>query len=325
MKSFNRFLGFSALILVILMITSFMIAFSYTVSHPDLFDSFHISFSDSFNWNINNHKSSDYETIVEAKNFTTDNVISTISINSDFTEIIFIEEDRSDILVEQYLEKPNTSAYRTSYDVSVDDDELKIISSQSIFNIMLDRDYENKITIHVPNNVHFTTLDIKSALKEITKESILSNVDNIYIDDNIGRVTIDITSPKEVVKVTSDIGSITITGSSNISTLDLTSNLDSIYLDFDGNIDYLYMESDLGSINAIITGAIQAGNIVTDIGKVVLRFGSDIGSLDVTTSVGNIDLYMRENFSTYAQSDTGSENIITIESDTGSISINAIE
>jgi len=337
MKSFNKFLGVLAIILFITMATSLFIAFSYAMSHPELLDSLQINITNDFNWGLSRAKSSDYDTIVESHDFNTLGSIEGIYIKTDIADIAFIMEDREDIYVEQYLEKPDTSAYKTTYDVSLDNNELKIISSQNTFNLLVDKDYTNKITIHVPLDAHFTTLDIETDLTDINDLSIINNVDNLYLNTDVGNIAINITSPKEIVKIASDIGTVAITGSSYINTLELSSNLDAISLDFNGSIDYLYINTDLGKVDSTITGDIKIATINTDIGDMNLEFDSDIGSLEIVTDQGNISLLISRSFNIYAHNDLNSitsdfplmdkssGNVISLESSLGAITIKAIE
>ena len=127
MKSFHRIMGYLSGIFVLMIIVSISISSSYMKRNE-------ITFSQLFsetgslqyggNWSLSleglfsNHlKSSDYETIriEESNQF---DLAKEIFISSSIEDVIFIEEDRSDIQVDYYRELPDTNADSVRYRAS---------------------------------------------------------------------------------------------------------------------------------------------------------------------------------------------------------------
>lgn len=309
MKSFNKFLGLTSVVLLILLIGSIFVISMYLVSNPKIADDFSIDFPHnlSVNWgSFGGKRSSSFKTVVieESKSFS---VCDEIVIDTAFEDIIFVEEERDNILVEYYHEKPDTPLYKVSYSIDYTDDKLTITSNSTIRSLMTDKSYDRYVKIYVPNDYTFETLDLSSSLGEINNDSILSNVDNLIVNADLGDVNFEIESPKKSVTLNCDMGRLEFTSFASIESFDASCSLGDINIELMDPVGALWCTVDMGSLDISAEDTIDKATLNASMGNIDGKFKGHVGSMTAEADMGNITMSLHDNeeSTAYADADLG--------------------
>lgn len=314
MRSFNRFMGIAALVLVIVMIGSIIFASSYISSHRELLSELGInSHGNAIQWNwpfSSNERSSHYETLTQSDE-STFTLPESIILDIGTDELVFIEEDRTDILVEYINEYPDTPLYQIDYQTEMKNDNLYITSSQNIKSLYLDKDYESRITVHVPQDFELDTLDLTMSMGEITQQSIMNKVNNLILSANLGDIDVEIDSPKDSLNIDCAMGSIELDVNAPVKTLDCQASFGEVNLNLGSSIAILSTSADMGSINITAESDIQTVELTAQMGSITGNFDGRVDKLTANCDMGSINLEMEktDGITAYIDADMGSVEI----------------
>ncbi|PKM93829.1 MAG: hypothetical protein CVU84_13020 [Firmicutes bacterium HGW-Firmicutes-1] len=314
MRGFHKFLGITSLILSIVLIIAISFTGYYISKHKDILSNFgNLQINDgknlNYNWSIfNNNKSSQFETVTASQ---TDNfsLSDSIVINSSLEDVIFVEEDRTDIMVEYYNEHPSSPLYSVEYKVEQVENTLYINTYYSVTDIFIDREYDSYIKVHVPTDYVCNTLDLTLSMGEITNQSIFGKINNLYLTSSLGNIDLDITTPKESISVHSEMGDIDLRVSAPVTSFDSTSNFGEMSLDFTDIIESLVCELDMGSLDITAAKNIEVVNLTARMGEIVADFNGKVANLNTSTEMGNVDLSFANNKNSTAYIDSNMGNI----------------
>lgn len=309
MKGFHKFLGVTALILSIMLIISVSFTGYYISKHKYILNSlgnFQIINGSNIDYNLsffNNNRSSQFDTLTT---FQTDNfsLSDSIVINSSLEDVIFITENRSDIMVEYYIEYPNSSLYSIDYKAEQVENTLYINTYYSVTDIFIDRDYESYIKVHVPTNYECNILDLTLSMGEITNQSIFDNVNNLNISASLGDIDLEIKSPKESILVVSEMGNIDIKVSAPVTSFESKTNFGEMKLDFTDYVGSLICDLDMGSLELTSENDIQVASFTTRMGSTEGSFNGKIANLTASADMGNIELSFANNKNSTAYIDS---------------------
>lgn len=315
MKGFHKFLGVTALLLTGILILTLTFTGYYISRHKEILTQFqNVHFPSitnmQYDWTLfNSQKSSSFETLTSSQTDYFD-LAETIVIDVSLENIAFIEEDRTDILVEYFNEHPNSPLYKFDYSPKMIDNTLYITTNYTITDLFIDKTYKSKITIHVPKDYVCKNLDITLSMGELTNKSIFNNVSNLKLTAKLGDIDVDITSPKDSLIVNSEAGNIKLNMSAPVELFESKSNFGEINLEFSDNVGSLLSELDMGNLDIeskkpinVVSLSAKMGNIEGDfigkvseltaaaeMGNIEMTFGSNEGStVYIDTDLGNID------------------------------------
>lgn len=312
MRGFHKFLGITALILTIILILTLTFTGYYISRHKEILTKLqNIHFPNMSNvdyeWSLfNSQKSSSFETLTTTK---TDyfELPETMVIDVSIEKIEFVEEDRSDILVEYYNEYPNSPLYNVDYNSNMMDGTLYISTSYKISDLFIDKTYKSKITIHVPKDYVFNNLDITLSMGELNDQSILKNVNNLKMTAKMGDITASITTPKESLVINTEAGNIDLDISAPVSVLESKSNFGETRLKLSEHVGSLICELDMGNLVIKSLKSIDVMSFTAKMGSIEGEFKDEIGKLVAIAEMGNIELTFdkNENATVYIDSDMG--------------------
>lgn len=312
MKGFHKFLGVTALLLTVILILTIAFTGYYLSRHKEILSQFRSTHfpgitNIQYDWSFfNNQKSSSFETLTTSK---TDNfeIADTIVIDVSFEDLVFIKEERTDIMVEYFNEYPNSPLYQVIYDSEMIDKTLYISTQYSISDLFIDKDYKSNITIHVPNDYICNNLDITLSMGEITDLSIFDGVNNLKLTAKLGNIDMNITSPKDTLIVNSEAGNIDLTMTAPIGHFESKSNFGETHLNFSNTVGSMLCELDMGNLVVQSSGPIETVNLAAKMGNIEAYFDENIGQLFATADMGNIemDFGANKNATVYIDSDMG--------------------
>jgi hypothetical protein len=290
-------MGFLSGIFLLIIILSVTVASSYMqrndISFEDLFDgSSSIQYGNDWNFNGNfifnqTNKSSDYETRIIEKNETFD-IVDELFISTTIEEVVFVEEDRSDILVEYYRESPDTGAYDVKYKTSSTSNKLSVSTSLSIRNLRLNKEYKGKITIHIPSDYIFEKVTLDSGAAKIRTENIYSKTRALSIIASFGDIDITTDSPIEKVNVRCNLGSITLNVNKPINDLYIDCEMGDIKINTSSIIEYVSVVNNMGSINADFLENISGATFENNMGDINVTFHkNDDMAIYIDTNLGD--------------------------------------
>lgn len=316
MKSLNKVLGITAIVLVVLLFSTLIATSVYLTSNKEIleeFPSFHGFTNRSFYFNnsIGPHKrSSSFQTLEVSREDRFENPKSMV-IDVAIEPILFIEEDRSDILVEYYHEYPDSSLYSFDYKTNMENDILYISSSYTVLDIFFDRDYESYIYIHVPTGYTLDTLDLTYDLGEVTDDSIFESVNDLNIHANLGDVNLSIDSPKNNLSITCDMGNIALITNAPIKKLNAEANFGKIELNLLETVGSLYTNLDMGNLELYAEGKIESAFTEADMGNIHADFKEQVKTLVARADFGNVSMtfYNNPSSTVYTNSDFGNTKI----------------
>ncbi len=310
MRSFNRFMGITALVLVVVLIGSIIFTSTYVASHRELLNELGGN-GVQWNWSFgSNERSSHYETLTQSDE-TSFALPESIILDIGTDELIFIEEDRKDILVVYVNEYPDTPLYQVDYHTEMKNDTLYITSSQNIKSLYLDKDYESRITIHVPQDFKLDTLDLTMSMGEITQQSIMNNVDNLILSANLGDIDVEIDSPKDSLSIDCAMGSIELDVNAPVKTLDCQASFGEVNLNLGSSVGSLSTSADMGSINITAQSDIQTVELSAQMGSITGNFDGRVDKMTADCDMGSINLEMEktDGITAYIDADMGSVEI----------------
>lgn len=300
MKSLDRTLGTLAGIFLLMIIISILAISSYSASHD-------ISFKSLFN-------SPDFDTI-EIEESNQFQIPKEIFVSTTIEQVIFIEEERSDVLVEYSRELPDSEFYHVKYKAEEVDDQLYITATHSSQFLIFGGDYKGVITLHIPKGQHFNKITIDSNIANLEAEHIYSNADEIKIITNIGNINFKAVYPSDKIEISSNIGSIHLSNTAILQNIYISCDSGNISIDSYNTIQSLQIENDAGSIQGTFQNFIEKANITTNIGSINVKFlDNQEMTIYMNTSVGDTS----SDFKTVSKAKT---NYI-FTTDVGSIHIN---
>lgn len=312
MKSFNKFLGITAIVLVILLFSTFVAASVYLSTNKEILNEFssYLGFNGhqfNFNSSIGRHKKSSLFKTLEATQKDQFENPKSIVLDVSVEHLTFIEEGRSDILVEYYHEYPDSPLYSFDYKANLDNDTLYISSFYNTVDIFFDRDYESYINIYMPKGYTLNTLDLTYDLGEVTNDSIYESVNDLNIHANLGDVNLSIDSPKNNLSITCDMGNINLTTNAPIKKLNAEADFGKIDLTLLDTVESLYADLDLGNLELYAEKEIMNVFTQANMGSINADFKEHVKFLVAGADVGSIKMTFYNNPSTtvYTTSDMG--------------------
>lgn len=343
MKTFNRNLGYLAIIFFVMIIASVSVASSYMrrndISFIDLFEgTTHIQFDDNFDLKLNSllndlEKSSHFDTKVIEKTSKFEPA-KELFVSSSIEEIVFIEEDRDNIQIDYYRELPDSKYYTVDYNADSTKEKITVSASMSVKNLAINSDYKGSITIHVPKNYIFDKITIDSGISKLKDSNIYLNTKDLTILSSLGDVKLEITKPLETLHITSNLGSVNLDINSTIDKVMINCDLGKIDLTVNDPINILTLEENMGDIKLISNANINFTSIHNNMGRIDSEFNESVGGSDFYSNIGSIDVTFSKNkdISVFAKTSLGkvSSDFPTtekdktnykFESDMGSISI----
>lgn len=310
MKSFDRFLGISALVLFVVLMVSGMVAVSYVMGNPGMFNSANFRVDEDFHFSFSDTRSSDYPTLnISQQNVFEVSEINAIKLDIDFADVLYVEEDRDDILVKHYIEYPDTNNYSYTYSCNQSGDVINIRSSVRSYNLHMDLDYIQYITIYVPENMHLDVYELTSSIGSIGNDSIPSNVDLLYIEADLGDIRVDLTNHLNDLRLSADIGEIYATTTASIESLEITSPIGFVSLESSEAIHTLEIDSNIGDVYLVLGDITEYGHLEMDIASADITINGHVKEMNVDGNMGDITLTVASGNTVYAYND--SENIYT--------------
>lgn len=314
MSSFHKTMGYLSAIFLIMIVLSLSIANSYMSQNNINFDSIfgesgNLSYDARNNISIfdSGQSSSNYETVNKNESKTFD-LVDEIFVSTSTEEVVFVEESRSDILVEYSRELPDTNKYQVDYKVDSSNNKLTISASMKSSNIAINKIYEGTILIHVPTDYVFDKITIDSGAAKITSDNIYTNTKSLSTIASFGDIDIDIDAPIEEVIISCSFGSIIVDVDNKIQDLDITCDLGRIELNINDNIDTLTINEELGDVQVASTASIKEVTITNSMGAIYAMFEETVGSVSIENSMGDIivDFYDNPDISIYINTELGS-------------------
>ena len=313
MKGFHKFLGVTALLLIGVLIFTITFTGYYISRHKEILTQLN-SFSFPGVTNIqydlsifDSQKSSSFETLTSTK---TDNfqIADTIVINVSLENVEFVKEDRSDIMVEYYNEYPNSALYKVDYTSEMTDNTLYITTNYSITDLLIDKTYKSKVTIHVPKDYICKNLDITLSMGELSDKSILEDATNLKLTAKLGDIDVNITNPKDSLIVTSEAGNIDLNITAPVEIFESKSNFGETRLDFSDHVGELLCELDMGNLIITSKRPIDVVSLTAKMGNIEAEFDEDVKQLSANADMGNIEMTFgaNENSTVYIDTDMGS-------------------
>lgn len=297
------------------------------------------------NWNVNwnngnvnvswsNNRFKKYKTINNSivDNFSTA-TIKDIDIQTDISNLIFVEEDRQDVQVDYAYSKPDTSDYTVIYDAELKGNTLVIQQELKIKNYPSSIDaYDNDITIRIPKGLQVDQLSYHNNLGAIKDSFFYSRVKELELNASLGKIDIKLDNDLDKVKLVASMGDLKLVSDADITTLDMKADNGKLNLTSRGDIKNLIMNASMGSITTNNKGTIHNCTMNADMGSIRGTFYKQLKSLKVKCDMGSVDLTLYENDYTVFNTDVsmgklttdfqkGSNKDFEIECDMGSITL----
>lgn len=312
MKSINKFMGATALVLAFLFIASIVGGSIFISTHRWLLNDFgNMNFVNGrnmdFNFSFDGKKSSTFETLTNSKTESFP-LAKSIVIDVAMDKITFIEEDRTDIKIDYYNEQPDSPFYEVSYKAEELDGTLYINSTFSVSNLFIDQNYEHTITIYIPKDYECDLLDLNISMADITEDSIFDGARNINIHSNMGSIELEVTTPKDTLSITCDMGDIDLIVSAPIESIDVKTNFGEMNLDVNATVGTLWCNLDMGSLEIASDSVIDQVNLSAKMGSIECTFKEHINKLSADANMGSIDIEFGNNddSTVYANANAGS-------------------
>lgn len=316
MKSFHRTMGYLSSIFLLMIILSIVIASSYmnrnSISLTQLFS----EVGDISNNSTNNisfwgsgKSSSDYTTVNISESETFD-LVEEIFVSASIEEVIFIEDDRDDILVEYHRERPDTSNYEVNYSANASNNKLSISATLKSKSISINKAYKGTIKIYVPNDYRFDKVTIDSGAAKITSENIYTNTNSLSAIASFGDIDFEINNPIDEVIISCNFGSIKVEVNESIKDFDVTCDLGEINLTLNDSIDTLTVNEDMGDVEINATSPLGSVNIQNNMGAIEAEFLESVEALVIENNMGDINVSLHDNddITIYMDTDLGSVN-----------------
>ncbi len=302
MQTFHSFIKKSCIFFLILTIASITISVSYMRRHDISLS----AFVDEYGYIVQNQntsylsdnmasaifssdRSSDYPTRTIEKSDTF-SLPTEIFITSDIEKISFVEENRTDLLVEYFREIPDTNKYQVNYEAHLENSQLYISSSSSANNLAITQNYNGSIRIHIPTNTHFDKLSFESNAALVTDSNIYTNTDVLSIMADLGDIDLTVENALDSLYIRCDLGSVSLNTKEDIEQLDVESEFGSVDLTLNGKLALLNIEEDLGDIDLLTTQPIDKIFITTELGNIDAYLHGGVDAINVSTSLGAIDV-----------------------------------
>lgn len=316
MKKFHKLLGTTALTLTIVLVLTTTFTGYYLSKHKEILTQFHtMNFAPfvtnvHYDWSlINNQKSSSFKTITDTKknNFP---LCDTLVINVTLENLKFVEEDRTDILVEYTNEHPDTNLYQIDYRAEKIDQTLYVETEYAISDLFIDKEYKSGIVIHVPKNYTFKNMDMTLSMGQVNSDNIYEHVNNLKITSNLGDIRLDITTPKDSLIVDNDAGNMELTVSAPISEFEAKSSFGESKFEFEDTVKSIVCDLDMGNLTLETQKPIDQVSLVTNMGNINATFQEHVNRLTARSDVGNVDMKFHNNqdSTVFLEADMGNVN-----------------
>lgn len=314
MSSFHKTMGYLSAIFLIMIVLSVSIASSYMSQNNINFGSIfsetgNLSYDATNNISIfeSGKNSSNYETVSQNDSKAFD-LVDEIFVSTSTEEVVFIEEDRDDILVEYYRELPDTNKYQVDYNVNSTNKKLTISATVKSSNIAINKIYEGIIYIHVPSDYVFDKITIDSGAAKITSDNIYTKTKSLSTIASFGDIDIDIDSPIEEVIISCNFGSIIVDVNEKVQDLDITCELGRIELNVNDDVGTLSINEELGDVILTSSASIDDVVITNSMGAIKAVFEETVRSVSIENSMGDIevDFYENPDISIYINTELGS-------------------
>lgn len=315
MRSFHRTTAILASIFSLMILLCITASISYMQRND-------IKFSDLINGNIYfgstsmefttdhlltpNDNSGNFETKIkeESDTFapTEELFISAVS-----EEIQFIEEDRTDIQVDYYHEYPDTDRYQFTYHIETSENKLTVLTTSTVSNLNMNKDYKKYIRIHIPKDYRFSNITIDTAMAKITNDMIYSDTASLSILSNFGDVDISLANAMDHLNISSNLGNIIVETSYPIRQYDLSADMGDIQLALLEPTEEVKLHAAMGNIHIEADSSIGELSINNNLGDITGDFYANVDKFTATANMGKIDLSFQENSSmtVYANSNLG--------------------
>lgn len=301
MKSFHKTMGLLSGIFLLMIVGSVSVASSYMTNNditiPLLFsDSTEITESASNKINIwdSGSNASSYDTITTNRSETF-NVVEEIFISSSTEEVIFIEEDRNNILVEFEREQPDTDNYEVLYNTNSSNNKLTISATLKSKGISINKVYKGSIKIYVPEDYHFDKVTIDSGAAKITSDNIYTNTNNLTAIASFGDIDIDIDDPINEVLISCNFGSIKVGVNDEVNNLDITCDMGTIDLEINDGINELSVKENMGDVDIEGNSPIGSVTVENNMGAIKAEFSDFVEYVDIENNMGDINVTFLDN------------------------------
>jgi len=301
MKKSSKKMLTMAIIFLLMIVASLTIGSSYikqnNINIEELFrDSVNLDIDsiNSYNNIFTSNKASQFNTISKSQSDNY-NLTSNLFISTTVEEVTFVEENRNDIMVDYHLEYPDSSLYNHRVSITSKNDQLSIVSTFKVGNMAVNQEYNNYITIHVPEGYVFDSITMDSSLTVIDPDNIYTKTNNLYLIANYGDVELTIDYPLENLELTADFGSIDLNINDKIKNLTVTCDMGDINIDSQNTIGTITISNDFGNFDFDFDQPVKAMIVNCDLGSIEGTFRDYVAAVNITANLGSIDIKFHNN------------------------------
>lgn len=202
--------------------------------------------------------------------------------------IQFIEEDRSDLLVEYTREYPDSPGYQIDYSATAKNGTLDIKSSVKSKGLILNRKFNQALTIRLPLNYCFDNLLIYSHSGYIEQSSSCPRTKNLTIDTDLSDIQLSILQDLEQLHLNSNLGNIKLTVSQPVSFITTYTPLGDTSIHVLAPVQELSCFGQLGKIQLISNAPIAALQLDNQQGQIKAQVNSACSTMSCSTGSGDI-------------------------------------
>lgn len=238
--------------------------------------------------------------------------VDALHISTSIEEIIFITEDREDILVVYDREKPDTSSYSVNYRADVVGDRLEIKASLRTSGLNIDQAYKGSVTLYLPENHHFEELDIHTDFGS-NNMTLPESIDDLEISVDFGTIDIHLPNKLESLDLQVDAGDLHFLAEKPIGTVKAQVNTGEITYELQERVGTLEIQNDIGQIIGLHLVSPSLADIECDMGNMELTFEEPINTLNARVDIGdlNIDVSRNDHSTVYIRTDiAGSSSVL---------------
>ena len=217
-------------------------------------------------------------------------ITSNIEIHSSIEDILFVPEEREDILVIFDRELPDTNKYDLSYNASSTKNTIRIKSDLDTNGYYSNKHYKGSITIYVPVDYHCDQLTIDSDISPRTL-SLPDNVNSLKAEVAFGSIDIDVTTPLDLLDLSINAGDLNFTTTEPIDTIKASVDTGSLNFQLRETARLVDIDNDLGEITANMLISPTNMNVNCSVGDVTLTFHEPILSLDADVDLGDLTIH----------------------------------
>ncbi len=235
---------------------------------------------------VNNTSGDSLLTIHEENSF---DIVSNFEIHSSTEDILFVSEERDDILVIFDRKLPDTDKYDLTYSASSTKDTIRIKSDLDIKGYYSNKHYKGSITIYVPVDYHCDILTIESDISPRTL-SLPDHVNSLKAQVAFGSIDIDVTTPLDLLDLSINAGDLNFTTTQPVDTIKASVDTGNLNFQLSETARFVEIDNDLGAITANILISPTDLNVNCSVGDVTLIFNEPILSLDADVDLGDLTI-----------------------------------